>query len=422
MKKYWLLLVWSLFIVDTPSFAQGDDKLDYRKFIEAVQINNLAYAAERFNIEIAEAEVLSAKALIDPEVEFSYFDNGQNKRQMGTGYSGELGWTLELGGKRKARINLTKSEVELTKLILLDYFKNLKADATASFIQTIYQREILNVKKNSYEMMDQLANSDEIRYRLGEISETDARQSRLEAQFLKNEIIQAEADFIASKIRLLLFMGINQQTDLFSTTGNLKSFERDFNLMDLIEKALNHRTDLLALLQRKDVNQRVVELAKANRAVDLGLSLGVEYSTAIRNVQAETPQFTQFKGGVSIPLKFSNRLNNELKIAQIKLKQNELEYQQVELEIKTQVKEAYKLYESYKKQLSQFDSGLLENAQLILEAKKYSYKRGNSSLLEVLNAQRTYNEVQNQYLETLFKCASSLIDLERVAGIWDIAF
>jgi cobalt-zinc-cadmium efflux system outer membrane protein len=50
----------------------------------------------------------------------------------------------------------------------------------------------------------------------------------------------------------------------------------------------------------------------------------------------------------------------------------------------------------------------------------YSYKRGQSSLLEVLNAQRTYNDVQHDYYGTLHDYAVALVELERAAGIWDI--
>ena len=296
----------------------------------------------------------------------------------------------------------------------------MKADATIGFIESLYQKEILKVKENSFEMMNQLAKSDEVRFKLGEISETDARQSRLEAQTMKNEVMQAETEFSTSKIRLALFTGNDQET--LSTEGDLKSFQRDFDLIDLMEQALLNRTDYLTALQSKNVSQRLIELAKANRAIDLGISFGVEHSTEVRNLDAETPQFTQLRGGISIPLKFSNRLNNEVKIAQMQLKQSELQYKQIELEIKTQVRESYQLYESYKKQLKQFDVEMLKNADLILDAKKYSYKRGNSSLLEVLDAQRTYNEIQDQYLETLFNCASSLVELERAVGIWDIEF
>ena len=43
------------------------------------------------------------------------------------------------------------------------------------------------------------------------------------------------------------------------------------------------------------------------------------------------------------------------------------------------------------------------------------------TLLEVLNAQRTYDEVRTLYIETLYNYAASLVELETSAGIWDIA-
>lgn len=58
--------------------------------------------------------------------------------------------------------------------------------------------------------------------------------------------------------------------------------------------------------------------------------------------------------------------------------------------------------------------------QKVLTGKVYSYKRGETSLLEVLNAQRTYNDVQQNYYQALFNYAGALITLECSAGIWDL--
>ena len=57
----------------------------------------------------------------------------------------------------------------------------------------------------------------------------------------------------------------------------------------------------------------------------------------------------------------------------------------------------------------------------MVKGKIYSYDRGETSLLEVLNAQRTYDEVRILYIETLYNYAASLVELETSAGIWDIA-
>ena len=52
----------------------------------------------------------------------------------------------------------------------------------------------------------------------------------------------------------------------------------------------------------------------------------------------------------------------------------------------------------------------------------YTYRRGESGILDVLIAQRTYNEVQEQYLEVMKGYVSSLVNLQKTCGMWDIRF
>ncbi len=406
----------------TLSAQEYSSSLSYQNYMQKVQSSNIAYAAEKYNIAIADAETQSAYVFEDPEVNLEYFDNGEAKNQMGYGFAAGLGWTLELGGKRKARINLAKSEAELTKILLRDYFRNLQADATLDYLQALHHQKMLQLKQESYQMIRKLAESDSIRFRLGEISQVDADQSLLEARSMLNEIFQAEAEANAATDGLFLWMGNENWEDEMAVSGEFHSFTRQFLLEDLVRKAQENRTDLMAALQSKEISQKNIALAKANRAIDLGLSVGIEHNAEVRNLDAGSPKFTQINGGITIPLKFSNRRNNELNIAQIEKQQVEKAYDQLALEIKTQVQQAYRLYQGLAKQVQQFDANLLQEAQRILEAKTYSYQRGNTSLLEVLDAQRTYNELQENYLETMLNYAEALVELERAVGIWDIDF
>ncbi len=52
----------------------------------------------------------------------------------------------------------------------------------------------------------------------------------------------------------------------------------------------------------------------------------------------------------------------------------------------------------------------------------YSYKRGQSSLLEILNAQREENGIYLADFDTLTESAKALVALEQAAGIWDLNF
>ena len=70
--------------------------------------------------------------------------------------------------------------------------------------------------------------------------------------------------------------------------------------------------------------------------------------------------------------------------------------------------------------MENYNHGLLDQAKIVLNGKVYSYSRGETSLLEVLSAQRTYNDLQTSYYETLYNCNAALVELERAIGTCNI--
>ncbi|WP_303839523.1 TolC family protein [Apibacter mensalis] len=403
-------------VVDT-TFAKK--QLNYIDFIQQVKNNNLEYAAQKYTVNLAEAEVENAKII--PDIEWN-IEGNSNQKHMGNNLETGLGWTIELGGKRKARIDLAKSQVDLNRYLLQDYLRNLYADASLQFLECIQNKNLLDVQLNSYKTLSNLAASDSIRYKLGDITLTDSKQSKLEAQFMLNEVFKAESEWKNSLLALNLVMGKSQKDTLYTANSNFTDFNRDFDLADLITTAQNNRADLQAALQNKEVSQKMLKLAKANRVMDLGISAGMQFNGKATNEEAPSPYHTGVTAGLSIPLRFLNNRKGEVQTAHYTIQQANLEYKQVELQIQTEVTQAYQNYVNTKKQMQQFSNGLLSESKAILEGKIYSYKRGNTSLLEVLDAQRTYNDVQENYYQTLYNFCSTLVRLERTVGIWDINF
>ncbi|MGY0036592.1 TolC family protein [Pedobacter sp. NJ-S-72] len=403
--------------VDTLSLKS---KISVLEFLNRVGKENLGYAAEKYNVNIAEAGVETAKIFPDPEFSFGAFDNQQSKLKLGQGVTLGLGTTLELGGKRSARINLAKSETELSKALLLDYLRNLRADAALAYYSAIQSYELMKVQQYSYQMMKQLADADAIRYKLGAITETDARQSKLEASNLQNSVYQNEADWKNSLIKLGAYLGKKNADICYYPDGDFENLARELNYQTLISNAQNIRADAVAALNSKTVAERSLTLVKANRKIDLGINAGLQFNGVSKNEEAPTPYHRTFNAGFSVPLKFSNHYKGDLKAAQFTIKQAGVQYEQVLQQIQVEVTQAYFNYTASAKQVKQYKDGLLTEGKRILTAKMYSYKRGETSLLEVLNAQRTYNEVQQGFYESQSNYAAALIELERAAGIWDI--
>jgi cobalt-zinc-cadmium efflux system outer membrane protein len=399
---------------------QNKRTLNFDEYLSRVKNSNVSYLVEKYNVDIAEANIKAAGVFPDPELSISYTNNQNWNLQMGYGVDAALNYTLELGGKRKARISVAQSEKDMTAALLEDYFRNLRADATIAYLAALKQKELLEIQKSSYRQMLELARADSIRLLRGSIMELDALQSKLEAGTMLNGVYASEGDLQKALIQLLFFQGIADMELPDSIESKLPQLKREFDLPALISVAQNNRADLLAALKSKELSQNNLRLAKANRIIDLGLSLGSGYASVVRNEIAPAPAFQSISAGISIPLKFSNINRGELLAAQSAAKQSEKQYEAVELQIGSEVVQAYNRYKTACHQLEQFESGLLSEAKTIFQKKVYSYERSETSILELLNAQRTYNEVRVSYNETLYSCAEALIELERACGIREI--
>lgn len=399
--------------------AQQIIPLSYRQYMEKVAEGNLEYAAERLNVNVSEAEVTAAKVFNDPNLAVSYYNNENNNLQMGEGVEVELSKTFSFG-KRGAGIALARSESELTKALLADYFRNLRAEATVSYLEALKQYELYKVKENAYETIRQLAESDSVRLRLGKIMEIDATQSRLEAGILHNELLQADAELQNAFSNLNLLTGTLAHDTLFQPEAVLRISPREFVMADLLSNAVENRADLVAALKNKEVTSRALKVARRDRNTDVDLSIAVSRNARVHNEEAPAPPFTGVTAGVAIPLKFSNFNKGTVRAARFREQQAETQYQQALLQVQTEVMQAYRSYQSFSKQVEHYENGMLSQAREVIDGKIYSYNRGEVSLLEVLDAQRTYDDVQAQYIETLFNHSTALVELEKSAGIWDV--
>ena len=419
--KRWISVLGGLFFSVALSLAQTPVKLPYAQYMSRVIDDNLGYAAEKLNVPAARAEVTAAKVFNDPNLSVSYYNNENNTLQMGEGVEVELSKTFTFG-KRGANIALAKSEQALSEVLLADYFRQLRADATVAYLEALRQHRLYQVKQRAYENMRQLAESDSIRFRLGEIREVDATQSQVEAGVLRNELAQAQSELYRAFSDLSLMTGTFSTDTLFVPEGELQLPARHFVLADLLNEAMQERADLVAAMRNKEVASKALKVTRRERNTDVDLSIAVSRNARVYNEEAPAPPFTGVTAGIAIPLKFSNFNKGSVRAARFREQQAELQYQEARLTVQTEVMQAYWTYELSSKQVEQYDNGLLRQAAEVMEGKNYSYQRGEVSLLEVLDAQRTYDEVQAQYIETLFNYSVALVELERAVGLWDITF
>ena len=381
-------------------------EITFDAYLSRVGRDNIGFMADRLNLDAAKAEILMAKILPDPSMDM---EGGKETFSLG------LSYTLELG-KRKARVNLAKSQYEYEKIAFEQEFRDLRAQAAELFLDAILQKELLAAKRNSYDYMNELSRSDSLRFLSGEITQNDARQSRLEAVTLLNDVYDQESAYHSALVELNRFMGCSSDS-LYVPSGDWSSLDRNFVLDSLQAAGRICRQDLLASDKAIDIASKEYKLAKRERIPDIDLSLSYE-----REWGHYLPKGEYATLGVSIPLPFSAANKGSRHLARTHQRQAELQHRDLLLQVRSEINQAWFNYEAQKKKVSQYLSGFLDESEKVLDGMVYTYIRGEANIQDVLVAQRTYNEVCQDYLQTMKDYVSSLVGLENACGIWDIHF
>lgn len=401
-----------ILLLVTGSKAQN---LDYKSYMDSVLSRNAALCAERLNIAIGQAEVKAAYATDDPSLSLEYGNNSDWGIAMGQSASVEISKSLSTS-KLSARVDVAKQQVTVSQAEFDDFWRNLKAEVTIDFYNALLAKELFLIDSQAYLNIAALAASDSLRFVKGEISELDMMQSRLEQYRAQQELNSKRMEFLNALVVLDERCG-DHSRGTKNIEGELKVPSRLFNLPQLLDYALKNRSDLRAAENVILLVEKEEKLAIRERRSDVELSLGANYNTRVRNEEAPAPEFIGYSVGLTIPLPVISVNSGVRKAGKLRLQQAQLQSQSVRSSIHGEVVRSYNVYQSALQRVKAYSDVLMTNAQQVLAGKLYAYQRGDTSLLEVLTAQHTFNEIQEEYATCLYDCVVALVELERSVGL-----
>jgi len=396
----------------------------FDQYLALVVRGNLDFAAQRFNVPIAEAQIAIAKIFPDPAITAGVASIDVTHVGAPTSVTAGVSQTFELGGKRGARTAVAESGYAGARADFEDALRGLRATAAGAFIDALHAGLVLDRKRQTLVSLERLVTVNQERLRAGDIGEVPLMQSRVEAQRFRSEVTGAVADVRTADLALGLLLGDGRAASI-SALGELKAEPRSFDLDALIAQAKEHRPDVVSKRYALDASQSRVRLAHANRWIDLTLNLDwVHTSQPYGEYQtiAPSPAFDALGATLSVPLPFSRIYKGELRAALAGESQADWALRSAELRAEIDVRQGFERYRASAERVALYAGGVLTDADKVLDGTLYSYQRGAATLLEVLDAQRTDNEVHLAYADALADYAHALVALEQAAGIWDLSF
>ena len=414
MNRPLILLILTL----TIAIHLSAQEIDYTTYISRVMQGNLESASAQLDLAVSQADLVAARKITDPALTAEYGNNSDWDIAMGQSLSFGLEKSLSLG-KRAARIQVARRQLDASDAGLRHFEQTLRADATLAFLDALLARDRALIGEQAAQYMLSLYRSDSLRFAAGEMSELDVLQTRLESNIAQQDYLALMADYRNALVQLDLIMGQPLQTTQ-AIVGQLADPRQLFSLERLLGGADSLRMDLVSQRILADAAASQVRLVRRERMPDIDLALGVSLNSRVRNEEAPAPEFVGYTVGVGIPLPVSNLNRGEVVASRLAAQQAEVQTDIVRRQVQAEVIQAYNSYTSAISRLDNYNASVMASAQQVLEGKRYAYHRGETSLLDLINAQHTYNEIQQAYAECLHDCMSAWVELERSAGLWDI--
>jgi outer membrane protein, heavy metal efflux system len=393
-------------------------ELTFNEFLQHVLANNLELIIETYEVSIAEAAVVAARVFEDPELEmlFPHFE-GDEFSGFPRNIEFELEVPVELFGKRRNRIRQARAERFAAEAELDDFLRFLRTEAAATYIEVLTFQRILERMDLTLNQLNRLAEINQALLEAGEVGEIEVIQTRLEARIYLSEIYDVSSELTELMSEVWFLMGSMTDDSLVFVSEPLPGPQL-LSYDDLRQQALDFRPDILAAERRVEAGEFNLRLARAERLPDISIIAGYHNEHAIRPM----PGFPAFYAGLIIPLRFSGINRGAMRQSMYALEQTRTELQAVRLDAEAGLRSAWDRYLLFTQKRNLFTERILSDAERVRDAIVFSYQRGDVSLLQVLEAQRTMNEVHMNYYETLSQHARSLVDLSAESGLWLIEF
>jgi cobalt-zinc-cadmium efflux system outer membrane protein len=318
-----------------------------------------------------------------------------------------LSYKFELYGKRKARIRTARSATVVTTSLVNNDERRLRYAVATQFISVLYAESKLRFAEQDLATFDKSLSISQKQYQAGSISHGNLLKLQLQRLLFQTDLTSAKVAVIEAKNQLRQLVGFDSIPQNYDVIGRLQAPQPKLGLMDLEADALKTRPDLQAARQLILQAKNQYHLAKTYAHPDLGTTVDYTHLAANNDLSAFAT--------IGIPI--FNRNQGNIAEAGAQITQAQEQRRAAEQLVLTQVRSAYARQQSALQVVDLYRSGYLKEAQQSLSISEYAYLRGDTSLLNFLDAERSYRTVELNYRRALAKAMLSEQRVEESIGM-----
>jgi outer membrane protein, heavy metal efflux system len=376
--------------------------------------HNHALLAARTTIQQSQAEEITANLRPDPVLGAdAQFLPAFQSNQFNSGYLDEnaqfdigLSYLFERGRKRQHRLQAAKDVTAVTTSQVADNERALTFLVASDFINVQLAESTLALAEQDLKSFQSTVDISEIRYKDGDMSEGDLLKIKLQLLQFQTDVSQAQLARVQALITLRQSLGFESVSADYDVAGDLDYQPVQTKRDDLEALAIQQRPDLRAAVQGVTAAQSQYELQRAIGKRDITGT--ADYS--------HTGGFSGISLFASMPLPIFDRNQGEIARARYAITQSQELQKGAQEQVLTDVVDAYEGLQTNDQIVKLYRGGYLDQAQQSRDISEYAYKRGAASLLDFLDAERSYRAVQLAYRQSLASYQLAVEQLREAVG------
>lgn len=394
--------------------AQTTTSITLDQAIDLALAHNHALKATRTMILQNQAQEITANLRPNPNFGFdSQFipifspsdfslDNLNLTQQFDVG----LSYLFERGHKRQRRLQAARDQTAVTRAQVTDAERALAFNVGQEFVSVLLAESSLQFAQEDLKDFQNTVDIAQAQFNAGDISEADYLKIKLQLLQFQTDASTARLAKAQALVALRQLLGYDAVPANYEVVGDLTYQPLKTGLDDLQAKALRERPDFQAALLGVTAAQSQIQLAKANSKVDVTGTYDFTHTAA----QNSASIFASFD------LPIFNRNQGELARTRYALTQAEETQQSASDTVMSDVSNAYEAVKSNDEVLQLYNTGYLKQAKDSRDISEYAYKRGAASLLDFLDAERSYRAAQLAYRQALASYMTALEQLKQAVG------
>jgi outer membrane protein, heavy metal efflux system len=400
-----------LLLAAEESAAQAQTLIGLDQAIDLALAHNHALKATRTLIFQNQAQEITANLRPNPVLGgdaqfipiFSPSDFSTEDLDLAQQFDLGLSYLFERGHKRQSRSQAARDQTAVTRAQVTDAERTLAFNVGQQFVSVLLAESTLQFALEDMKSFQSTVDISEAQYNAGAISEGDYLKIKLQLLQFQTDVSSARLAKAQALVGLRQFLGYDAVPANYDVIGDLAYQPLKANVEDLQAKALKARPDFQAALFGVTAAQSQIRLAKANGKVDVNGTFDFTHTSG----QNTASIFASFE------LPIFNRNQGEIARTGYALTQAQEQQQAASDTVLSDVANAYEALRSNDEVVQLYASGYLKQARDSRDISEYAYKRGAASLLDFLDAERSYRSVQLAYRQAL---ASYMTALEQLKG------